>query len=130
MKKIALSLLAGLFAFNAHADTKFSCGYTDKFIISDKIDAHVGIISYNPIENIEVIPTSPRSFTLHDLTCNKGQAYVAIGLNMYKYCNFIIEDGPYMWNPKVVSASCKGMNFRGLSSIGSHSYVIELDELN
>ncbi|CDZ75881.1 hypothetical protein BN59_00141 [Legionella massiliensis] len=130
MKKIALSLLAGLFAFNVHADTKFSCDYTDKFLISDNVDAHIGLMSYNSIENLEIIPTSPRSFTLHDVTCKKGQAYVAVGLDMYKYCNFIIADGPYMWSPQVISASCKGMNFRRLSSMGSHSYVIELDEFN
>lgn len=127
IKKIALSLVIGLFTVGAQAAT-YSCGYKDYFHLSDKTDPAVYIMSGYGDTDVYFQIIGPRSFILRDSPhCLAGYAHVQVVYDAYRWCVLDVKDGPYMSHPKV-SASCTGLKYLGTSydGVGSYSYSIKI----
>ncbi len=128
MKKILFVVLSCLFFVNAQANQSY-CGYKDYFHLSDKAHPGIYIVTANSDYDVILQVIGPRSFVIRDTEmCTSGYAHVTVAYDTNHYCVLDIKDGPYMWHPSV-SASCSGMNYKGISydGVGSYSYTINLD---
>ena len=110
---------------NAFAD----CGATDKFHFEGVPSATIqALISSDP-RSLVATKTDPRSFKLH--IKNDGaprlssckpystNASVTVGFDANNYCTLSMRDGPFMQDPIIENADCKGkMSFVGLTYDG------------
>jgi hypothetical protein len=128
MKKTVFFILSCMLIANVQAKESY-CGYKDYFHLSDKAHPGIYIVSANTDYDIYLQVVGPRSFVIRDTEqCKSGYAHVTVAYDNNNWCVLDIKDGPYMWHPSV-SASCNGMQYKGLSydGAGSYSYTIKLD---
>lgn len=128
MKKWVLLAASSFFVVGAQADESF-CGYKDYFHLSDQAHPGIYVVSGFSEPDVTLQLVGPRSFVIRDgYQCRSGYAHVTVAYDNTNWCVLDIKDGPYHKHP-VISASCNGMRYMGITydGIGSYSYTINLD---
>jgi hypothetical protein len=127
MKKWLLLAISTLLITNAHAQSW--CGYKDFFHLSSETHPALYFVEGASEQDVILQFVGPRSFVINDgWACRPGHAHVTVAYDAANWCVLDIKDGPWMNHP-VITASCNGMRYLGLTydGINSYSYSINLD---
>lgn len=126
-KMIQLSLIA-LFSFSNMVYAKsHSCGYKDFFHLGSDTSNAISIKSISGDSSITVQQVSANSFYIKDANCSPdgGYAHVRMGYDSSRYCDLVIHDGEFMFDPDVTT-QCTGMNYNGMTYDGTWTYSYSL----